>query len=303
MSGVIGGEIQLTDRLRADLGVRVEYNNYVQASENTAPVDLDDDPTTTFDNMNYGNNTFRHFNHDITDWAGSLGLNYVVNDNLAVYAAGSRGYKMPALDDLLNAQAQAQVDLFDAREVQSVEGGVKTQLGRVAFTVNGFYTKLKNQIGQGAEFDPGTGRTDVGHHGEPGYPLLRRRARGRSSRRSRGSSSRAAPPSCRRSSGGGVDSLLLPQGSPARPRAQDVGESGGDVLASGAFEFPAGGRLPLGRLPVLRGCGQEEPRHRPGHPAVLQLLQLRRELSLPGVRGPAQRGPAERLPEQGTGGG
>jgi iron complex outermembrane recepter protein len=159
VSGVIGGEIQLTNQLRADLGVRVEYNNYVQASENTAPVDLDNDPTTTFDNMNYGNNTFRHLNHDITDWAGSLGLNYVVNDNLAVFAAGSRGYKMPALDDLLNAQAQAQVDLFDAREVESVEGGVKTQLGRVSFTVNGFYTTLKNQIGQGAEFDAGTGRT------------------------------------------------------------------------------------------------------------------------------------------------
>ena len=104
VSGVVGGEIQLTDQLRADLGVRVEYNNYVQASENTVPVDLDGDPATTFNNIEFGNNTFRHFTHDITDWAGSLGLNYMVNDNLAVFAAGSRGYKMPALDELLEAQ-------------------------------------------------------------------------------------------------------------------------------------------------------------------------------------------------------
>jgi outer membrane receptor protein involved in Fe transport len=159
VSGVVGGELQLTDQLRADLGVRVEYNNYVQSSENTGPVDLDNDPTTTFNNIVYGNNTFRHFTHNITDWAGSLGLNYVVNDNLALFAAGSRGYKMPALDDLLNASAQAQVDLFDSREVRSIEGGVKTQLGRVAFTVNGFYTDLKNQINQGAELDPVTGGT------------------------------------------------------------------------------------------------------------------------------------------------
>jgi outer membrane receptor protein involved in Fe transport len=82
-----------------------------------------------------------------------------VNDNLAVFAAGSRGYKMPALDELLNASAQAQVDLFDSREVQSIEGGVKTQMGRVAFTVNGFYTNLKNIVGQGAEVDPNTGGT------------------------------------------------------------------------------------------------------------------------------------------------
>ncbi len=159
VSGVIGGEIQLTDQLRADLGVRVEYNNYVQSSENTETVDQDGDPATTFNNILFGNNTFRRFTHDITDWAGSLGLNYVVNDNLAVFAAGSRGYKMPALDELLNAQAQAQVDLLDSREVQSIEGGVKTQLGRVAFTVNGFFTNLKNIVGQGAELDPVTGGT------------------------------------------------------------------------------------------------------------------------------------------------
>jgi outer membrane receptor protein involved in Fe transport len=151
VSGVVGGEIQLTDQLRADLGARVEYNNYVQASENVVPVDLDNDPATRFNNIEFGNNTFRHFTHDITDWAGSLGLNYVVNDNLAVYVAGSRGYKMPALDELLEAQSQNQVDLFDSREVESIEGGVKTQLGRVAFTVNGFYTNLKNVISQGAE--------------------------------------------------------------------------------------------------------------------------------------------------------
>jgi outer membrane receptor protein involved in Fe transport len=159
VSGVIGGEIQLTDRLRADLGARVEYNDYVQSSENLSPVDLDLNPATTFDNMNYGNNSFRHFTQSITDWAGSLGLNYVVNDNLAVYGAGSRGYKMPALDELLNATAQAQVDLLDAREVWSAEGGVKTQLGRVAFTVNGFYTFLTNLVGQGAVVDQVTGRT------------------------------------------------------------------------------------------------------------------------------------------------
>ena len=158
VSGVVGGEIQLTDQLRADMGVRVEYNNYVQSAENTEIVDLDNDPTTTFNNIEFGNNTFRHFTHNITDWAGSLGLNYMVNDNLAVFAAGSRGYKMPALDELLEAQSQNQVDLFDAREVQSIEGGVKTQLGRVAFTVNGFFTNLKNVIGQGAELDS-EGRT------------------------------------------------------------------------------------------------------------------------------------------------
>jgi iron complex outermembrane receptor protein len=159
VSGVVGGEIQVTERLRADVGVRAEYNTYVQSSENSSPVDQDLNPATPYDNITFGNNSFRHFSHNITDWSASVGLNYRVNDNVSVYGSGARGYKMPALDELLNATAQAQVDLFDAREVISVEGGAKYASGGVGVTVNGFYTKLKNIIGQGAELDPITGET------------------------------------------------------------------------------------------------------------------------------------------------
>ena len=151
VSGVLGAEIQLTDRLRADIGGRVEYDNYVQNSENTSTFDLDNNPATRFDNERFGNGSFRHFSTDITDWAGSVGLNYRMNDNLSLYAAGARGYKMPELDFLLNAAAQDQVDLLEAQEVQSVEGGVKAQFGATAVTVTGFYTKLKNIVGQGLE--------------------------------------------------------------------------------------------------------------------------------------------------------
>ena len=160
LSGVMGAEIQLTDRLRADLGVRVEYDDYVQSSENTSTADMDGDPTTPYDNsVQFGTNSFRHFTNSITDWAGSVGLNFMLRENLAVYVAGSRGYKMPALDEFLQAQSQEQVDLFDSREVRSVEGGVKAQTGPLSFTVNGFYTQLKNIVGQGAETDPVTGGT------------------------------------------------------------------------------------------------------------------------------------------------
>jgi iron complex outermembrane receptor protein len=159
VSGVIGGEIQLTERLRADLGVRVEYDDYVQNSENTSKFDLDGDSTTTFDNETFGNNSFRHFTRSITDWSSSVGLNYRVNDNWSVYGSGSRGYKMPALDEFLNATAAAQVALFESREVQAVEGGVKYATGRLGFTVNGFYTKLKNITGQGAIVDSVTKAT------------------------------------------------------------------------------------------------------------------------------------------------
>jgi len=159
VSGVVGGEIQLMDRLRADVGVRVEYNDFVQSSENTATVDQDLNPATPYDNITFGNNTFRHFNADITDWSASVGLNFRLNDKIAIYGSGARGYKMPALDEYLNATAQAQVDLFDSREVLAGELGMKYASGQYAVTVNGFYTKLKNIISQGAVVDPISGAT------------------------------------------------------------------------------------------------------------------------------------------------
>ena len=159
VSGVLGGEVQLTDRLRADVGVRGEYDNFVQASENTAKFDLDGDSTTTYDNETFGNNSFRHFSRGISDWSGSLGLNFRLNDNVGLFASGARGYKMPALDEFLNASAQQQVDLFDSREVFSAEGGVKYASGNLAVTVNGFWTKLKNIVSQGAVLDTLTGAT------------------------------------------------------------------------------------------------------------------------------------------------
>jgi outer membrane receptor protein involved in Fe transport len=66
---------------------------------------------------------------------------------------------MPALDEFLQIESQARVDVFESREVQSAELGVKYATGQVGVTVNGFYTKLKNITGQGAEVDATTGAT------------------------------------------------------------------------------------------------------------------------------------------------
>jgi iron complex outermembrane recepter protein len=158
-SGVVGGEVQLTERLRADLGVRGEYNNFVQSSENTSRFDLDGDTTTTYDNEAFGNGSFRHFSLGISDWSASVGLNYRINDQFSVYATGNRGYKMPALDEFLNATAQEQVNLFGSREILAGEGGVKYASGGVGVTVNGFWTQLKNVVSQGAVVDSVTGAT------------------------------------------------------------------------------------------------------------------------------------------------
>jgi outer membrane receptor protein involved in Fe transport len=157
ISGVLGAELQITDQLRADIGVRGEYDKFVQNAENTSTFDLDNNPLTTYNNETFGNGSFRHFERGIDDWAASLGLNYALKPNFAIYASGTRGYKMPALDEFLNATAQQQADLFQSKEVDAFEGGVKGQFGAIGFTVGGFWTKLKNVVSQGLVIDPVTG--------------------------------------------------------------------------------------------------------------------------------------------------
>ncbi len=159
ISPVIGGELQITEKLRADFGFRYEWNDFVQTAENTSSVDLDGDTSTTYDIEPWGNNTFRHFARTIDDWAGSIGLNYKFSDEFAVFAQASRAYKMPALDEFLNANAQDQVELFEARESRMAELGVKYSGKIFAATLNGFWAEIINNIGQGLVVDPVTGES------------------------------------------------------------------------------------------------------------------------------------------------
>ncbi|MHB1686115.1 MAG: TonB-dependent receptor [Ignavibacteriaceae bacterium] len=158
-SSVLSGSLQLTDQLRADLGFRYEWDNFNQSAENTSFTKLTNNPNNLYDNEIWGNNSYRHFNNSLDDWAGSIGLNYSLSDEWAFYIQGGRAYKMPALDEYLNAQAQAQVALFQDRQIVSYEGGVKYSSPIISFTLDAFNMYLKNIVSQGAVTDPSTGRT------------------------------------------------------------------------------------------------------------------------------------------------
>jgi len=148
-SPVVGGSIKLSDRVRADLGFRYEWNYFVQTAENTSTFDLDNNPDTTYDNETFGNGSFRHFKRTIGDWAASVGANYALTPQTSVYLQGSRGYKMPALDEFIDPTAQQRVDAFRARTIWSGELGVKHASRRFGLALNGFYTTVKHNTNQG----------------------------------------------------------------------------------------------------------------------------------------------------------
>ncbi len=157
-SPVAGAEIKLSNRLRADLGFRYEHDNFVQVSENRTNIDLDGNPKTIYDIENWGNGTFRHFDFNFDEWAGSIGLNYSLTDQTSLYVQGSRAYKMPALDEYL-FPAEDQAKLFKPRHTVVLEGGVKYSAANFGLAANGFWGEIKDVAGQGAEVDPKTGAT------------------------------------------------------------------------------------------------------------------------------------------------
>jgi outer membrane receptor protein involved in Fe transport len=159
ISPTLAGSIQLTDKLRADVGVRYEYDQFNQASENTSNVNLDGQANTLYDNETWGNNTYRHFVLSIDDWAASAGLNYSIDENWSVYAQGARAYKMPSLDNLLNATAQSQVNIFEDERIYSGEVGIRYSTPTLSFTLDGFDMLRKNITSQGAVIDPTTKQT------------------------------------------------------------------------------------------------------------------------------------------------
>ncbi|HEX7091905.1 MAG TPA: TonB-dependent receptor [Longimicrobiales bacterium] len=160
LSGMLGGSFQLSERLRADAGLRYERDEFVLSAENTTTTDLDGDAGTPYDNVVWGAGTFRHVRRTLDDVAASLALNYRLSDEVSLYGLATRAYKMPALDEFLNTDGQEDADSFDVSTVRSIEAGVKYASGRYSLTVNGFLTELRNVLSQGVETDPVTGAPD-----------------------------------------------------------------------------------------------------------------------------------------------
>ncbi len=162
ISTVLGGSFRLSDRVRADLGVRYEGDSYVQTSQNTTvtPVagDTANSPNLVTQDVWGVPSSYRHFSRWIDDWAASIGVNYALTEQTSLYALGSRAYKMPALDEFLNASAQQQVSLFRSKRNWTGEVGVKHASRNFGVTLDAFYTILKDIVSQGLVTDPITGQ-------------------------------------------------------------------------------------------------------------------------------------------------
>ena len=109
-------EWDITDRLRVDAGIRIENQKVDATLENVDfGVDLDNDPTTLFNNgAAVLNGTFRTIDFDETETAWTVGANYFLTDEMAVFARINNGQKFPQFDNLRDGADQIQsIDQYE----------------------------------------------------------------------------------------------------------------------------------------------------------------------------------------------
>lgn len=127
----------------ADLRLqRATFDGTVEAVQRT---NLDNDAGTLFDNQ-FQTGTGRFLEYDFTfdQWAASLGLNYQFNENLAVFARGSRGFRMPNFDQWMASARNNErgIERGTPETILQGEGGVKYSSSRFALFASGFISRL-----------------------------------------------------------------------------------------------------------------------------------------------------------------
>lgn len=148
-----GDEIQVSERVRIDVGARFEHDDYEQNVENTEKFDLGG-PTDADDALTWGNRTFTRRKVDFEEWAASVGINYQLTDQVALYGRGSRGYKMPLIDQYLFSQFPD-----TAETLWQAEAGVKVSSPVWGLSAVGYWLTLQDFPSQDARVDPETGET------------------------------------------------------------------------------------------------------------------------------------------------
>lgn len=151
-AGFFGHNWEITDKLTLDWGIRAE--KFVIDSKFTTPRRLadnttggaDGNPATLYDVRVWTSNPEQSFKKDLLTVSYSAGLNYKVNENMAVYGRFSQGRKSPDLSffmDIANQQLTSDIAV-EAQSIQMAELGLKMRKEKYSLFVTPFYTLLSN---------------------------------------------------------------------------------------------------------------------------------------------------------------
>ena len=147
----LGNNLNLTDKLNFDWGIRYESNTLKGYNDRSVPTTkaggVDGNPLTVYDNF-YGVTgvNVTNFDKSISSFSYSGGLNYKFNDNNALYIRYTKGQKSPDLSFYNTYTSQAVVNSSPPKnqDIMQIEAGYKLRTGRLKAVVTPFYSQLSN---------------------------------------------------------------------------------------------------------------------------------------------------------------
>ncbi len=147
---------QANSRLSIDLGLRYEYNRpdgkkeIWEMSDKQDPLSgmalgQDGDHSTFYDRyFKAGSGDFFDFDFQYSYWSASLGLNYRLRKDLALYGRATRGIKAPEMTYYINNFVNSDFQKGFEEEIFQMESGVKLNARHLSFFLTGFYSRLTN---------------------------------------------------------------------------------------------------------------------------------------------------------------
>jgi outer membrane receptor protein involved in Fe transport len=134
----LSDEWQVTDQLRLDFGVRYDDDEIdASVSNGVFNVDLDGDPATTFDIAALAGSARTNSSPGFDDVGYSIGFNFELNQQNALFGHYTDAAKLPHFDDVRNG-------VLRKDGVENIEFGYKASLDRVALFLTLFQTKFDN---------------------------------------------------------------------------------------------------------------------------------------------------------------
>ena len=139
----LADEWQVTKDLRVDLGARRETQHLSGTIANVSNGDLDNDPTTLYNNnLAYFNGTNTLLDSKLTRNSFTAGANYNLSRELSVFVRANKGHRMPDFDVLRGRGANEVRDPVE--DITQYEIGLKTATKLYSAFLTAYQNKLTN---------------------------------------------------------------------------------------------------------------------------------------------------------------
>jgi outer membrane receptor protein involved in Fe transport len=158
----VNDEWQVNDKLRLDLGFRFEQAEFSGVSEQAEDFDLSDAladagaevPILADDSISWGTGQYTPYSYDFDETAWSVGLNYSLSAEMALFARVADAFRMPDFEQwTFNPTVKG-----DVEDVFQMEAGVKVSKPKLGVFVSLFQSQFDNVRFEDEQIDPATGQ-------------------------------------------------------------------------------------------------------------------------------------------------